>query len=325
MLSLIFDVILTKIISTIKEKIMQKKKVLVLKGGFSSERDVSLVSGKGVAKALKNCDYNVIEHDLTSIPDFIKTLENEKPDVVFNALHGNWGEDGAIQSFLDLLQIPYTHSGMEASLLGMNKQITKQICVENNIKTAAYEAMTFKEYKEKGTAVLYPYVVKPRNDGSSVGVYIVKTDEDRKKVFYEEDDREILVEKFIDGKEITVAVIDDKPIAVTELKPLTEFYDYAAKYTDGITTHVLPANIDKDAYNTAMDYALKVHKLLKCNTLSRSDFRYNPEDGVVFLEINTNPGMTPLSLVPEQAKFVGMSYEDVCKKLVENAKCRKIK
>ena len=301
------------------------KKVLVLMGGFSAERDVSLVSGKGVSQALKNCGYEVLEHDLTDVYNFMETLKTQKPDVVFNALHGNWGEDGAIQSFLDLLQIPYTHSGMEASLLGMNKQVTKQICMENYIKTAPYEAMTFKEYKEKGTSVLYPYVVKPRNDGSSVGVFIVRTDEDKKQVFYEEENREILIEKFIAGKEITVAVIDDKPIAVTELKPNTEFYDYEAKYTAGATTHILPANIDENAYKTAMNYALKIHKLLKCNTLSRSDFRYNEQDGVVFLEINTNPGMTPLSLVPEQAKYIGMSYEDVCRKLVENAKCRKIK
>lgn len=325
MLSLIFSVIITAIMFTIKEKIMQKKKVLVLMGGFSAERDVSLVSGKGVTTALKNCGYEVIEHDLTDVYKFMNILKNEKPDVVFNALHGNWGEDGAIQSFLDLLQIPYTHSGMEASLLGMNKHVTKQICLENDIKTAPYEAMTFKEYKEKGTAVLYPYVVKPRNDGSSVGVFIVRTDKDKNEVFYEDEAREILVEKFIAGKEITVAVIDDKPLAVTELQPTVGFYDYKAKYTDGATRHILPANINKDAYKTAMDYALKVHRLLKCNTLSRSDFRYNEQDGVVFLEINTNPGMTPLSLVPEQAKYIGMSYEDICKKLVENAKCRKIK
>ena len=304
---------------------MQKKKVLVLKGGFSAEREVSLVSGEGVATALKNCGYEVVEHDLTSVYNFLETLKTETPDVVFNALHGNWGEDGTIQGFLDLLQIPYTHSGMESSLLGMNKHITKQICIKNNIKTADYEAMTFHDYKEKGTFISYPYVVKPCNDGSSVGVFIVKNDEDKKNVFYEDNTREILIEKFIEGKEITVAVIDNKPIAVTELKPTNDFYDYTAKYTSGVTTHIIPADIDKDAYKTAMDYALKIHNLLKCNTLSRSDFRYNEQEGVVFLEINTNPGMTPLSLVPEQAKYVGMSYETICKKLVENATCRKIK
>lgn len=301
------------------------KKVLVLKGGFSAERDVSLVSAEGVANALRNCGYEVIEHDLISTYDFIDTLKAQKPDVVFNALHGNWGEDGAIQALLDLLQIPYTHSSMEPSLLGMNKHITKQICIENKIHTAPFEAITFKEFKEQGTTIAYPYVVKPRNDGSSVGVFIVKNDADKRQVNYDDDEREILVEKFIEGKEITVAVVDDKPLAVTELRPTRDFYDYSAKYTNGATTHIIPADIDKNAYQIAMDNALKIHKLLKCNTLSRSDFRYNEKDGVVFLEINTNPGMTPLSLVPEQAKYVGMSYEDICKKLVENAKCRKIK
>ena len=304
---------------------MQTKKVLVLKGGFSAERDVSLVSGKGVAEALRNCGFDVIEYDLTSINDFFITITTQKPDVVFNALHGNWGEDGAIQAFLDLLQVPYTHSGMESSALGMNKHITKQICTKNNIKVAKSEVMSFEQYLHHGSTLLYPYVVKPTNDGSSVGVFIVRNDNDKKKVFYADKNREILIEEFIAGKEITVAVIDDKPIAVTELKPSNEFYDYQAKYTDGATSHILPANIDKNAYKKAMEYALKIHKALKCNTVSRSDFRYNPEDGVVFLEINTNPGMTPLSLVPEQAKYVGISYEDLCKKLVENASCRKIK
>lgn len=304
---------------------MQIKKVLVLKGGFSAEREVSLVSGAGVSSALKNCGYEVVEHDLVSSYDFIDTIKNEKPDVVFNALHGNWGEDGSIQALLDLLQIPYTHSGMQASLLGMNKHLTKQICLENGIKTAHYEKTTFKEFKEKGTSLSYPYVVKPQNDGSSVGVFIVKNDEDKNHVFYEDDNRELLVEQFIEGKEITVSVLEDKSLAVTELKPNTDFYDYAAKYTNGATTHILPADIPEKAYQTAMENALKIHKLLKCNTVSRSDFRYNTKDGVVFLEINTNPGMTPLSLVPEQAKYVGISYEELCKKLVENATCRKIK
>lgn len=304
---------------------MQTKKVLVLKGGFSSERKVSLVSGSGVANALKKCGFTVIEYDLTSVDDFFATLKKEKPDVVFNALHGNWGEDGAIQAFLDLMQIPYTHSNMESSLLGMNKYITKQICKENNIKVAKSEVMSFEKYQQSGSKISYPYVVKPTNDGSSVGVFIVRNDEDKNKVFYADKNREILVEEFISGKEITVAVIDDKPIAVTELKPLNQFYDYKAKYTVGATVHILPADIEKTAYEKALEYALKIHKALKCNTVSRSDFRYNHNDGVVFLEINTNPGMTPLSLVPEQAKYVGISYEDLCKKLVENAKCRKIK
>lgn len=301
------------------------KKVLVLSGGFSAEREVSLVSGKGVAEALRTSGYQVITHDLTSASGLLKILENEKPDVVFNALHGNWGEDGAIQAFLDLMQIPYTHSNMEASLLGMNKLATKQICKQHNINTAESEALTYAEYKKNGTIIPCPYVVKPRNDGSSVGVFIVHTPEDKAQVFYENDNHEILVEKYIPGQEITVAVLDGKACAVTELKAAAEFYNYDAKYTAGMTHHILPANIPAQAAATAMAYAEKIHRLLGCNTVSRSDFRYNEQDGIVFLEINTNPGMTPLSLVPEQAKYIGVSYEQLCAKLVENAQCRKIR
>ena len=300
------------------------KKVLVLSGGFSAEREVSLISGKGVAAALRNKGYQVVEHDLQSGAELFKVLSQEKPDAVFNALHGNWGEDGEIQGFLDLLQIPYTHSGLEASLIGMNKLLCKILCAENEIKTASYQAMTYAEFKQNGTKLSYPYVVKPQNDGSSVGVFIVQNEADKAKVFYDDENHPLLVEKYIKGKEITVAVLDGKACGVTELRPQVEFYDYQAKYTDGMTHHVLPAEIPEDAAKTAMAYAESVHRLLKCNTVSRSDFRYNEEDGVVFLEVNTNPGLTPLSLVPEQAKHIGISYEDLCQKLVERARCRKI-
>ena len=300
------------------------KKVLVLSGGFSAEREVSLVSGKGVVAALRNKGYQVVEHDLQSGAELFKVLSQEKPDVVFNALHGNWGEDGEIQGFLDLLQIPYTHSGLEASLIGMNKLLCKELCAKTGVKTAPYQALTYAEFKQNGTKLSYPYVVKPQNDGSSVGVFIVRNDVDKAKVFYDGENRPLLVEKYIKGKEITVAVLDGEACGVTELRPQVEFYDYQAKYTDGMTRHVLPAEIPEDAAKTAMTYAETVHRLLKCNTVSRSDFRYNEEDGVVFLEVNTNPGLTPLSLVPEQAKHIGISYEDLCQKLVERARCRKI-
>ena len=301
------------------------KKVLVVKGGFSSEREVSLVSGFNIANALRNKGYDVVEHDLTNGYDFVNTLKDEKPDVVFNALHGNFGEDGAIQGLLDILQIPYTHSSMKASVLGMNKHLTKEIAIQNGIKTAPYEITNFKTYKAKGTKLTMPYVVKPQSEGSSVGVFVIKTPEDKQKVFYDDDNTEILIEKYIAGRELTVAVFNDSACAVTELKPETAFYDYAAKYTNGITHHILPADLPEDTYKTAMEYALKLHRLLHCNTISRCDFRYNPEDGVVFLEINTNPGMTPLSLVPEQASYIGVSYENLCATLVENATCRTIK
>ncbi len=301
------------------------KKVLVLMGGFSAERDVSLVTGKNVAQALRNRNYDVVEHDLTYGFGLVKVLETEKPDVVFNALHGNFGEDGEIQGFLDILQIPYTHSGMEASLLGMDKYLTKEICRQNGIRVPNGEKMTFREFKKRGTFLSMPYVVKPVSDGSSVGIFIVRNKEDADKVFYDSDDRQILVEEFIEGKELTCMTLGSKAHVVTELLPQNdEFYNYEAKYTDGATKHVLPAEIPEAAAATCCHYAESLHSLLGCNAISRCDFRYNEKQGVVLLEINTNPGMTALSLAPEQARYIGIDYEKLCSYLVENAKCRKI-
>lgn len=301
------------------------KKVLVVMGGFSAEREVSLVSGKGVAEALKSKGYNVVCHDLTNGFDFVDVLKKEKPDVVFNALHGNFGEDGEIQGLLDVLQVPYTHSGLKASALGMDKNLTKVVAEQNGIMIAPSEKMTFAEFKARGTTIKMPYVVKPVSDGSSVGVFIVQKQEDKEKVFYDDEQREILVEKFIAGQELTVAVLRGKALGVTEMRTKVEFYDYEAKYTDGITQHILPAEIPVGVAEKAKKYAEILHNALGCQMLSRSDFRYNEKDGVVLLEINTNPGMTSLSLVPEQAKYAGISYEEVCSELVENASCRKLK
>lgn len=301
------------------------KKVLVVKGGFSSEREVSLISGQKVAEALKRAGYSVLEHDLTDARTFIKAIDDFKPDVVFNALHGNFGEDGAIQGLLDMLQVPYTHSDMKASMIGMNKELTKEIALANKINTAPFELMTYQNFKKNGTKLKMPYVVKPASDGSSVGVFIVQSSDDLKNISYENENTTLIVEKYIAGRELTVSVIDDKPCAVTELKPKVDFYNYKAKYTNGATVHILPADLPEKVYKQALEYALNMHKLVGCNMVSRCDFRYNEKDGVVFLEINTNPGLTPLSLVPEQAKYVGISYENLCKKLVENAICRKIR
>ncbi|MBR1604890.1 MAG: D-alanine--D-alanine ligase [Alphaproteobacteria bacterium] len=295
------------------------KKVLVVMGGFSAEREVSLVTGKCAAEALEKWGYQVVTHDLQDGFRLVDVLKEEKPDVVFNALHGNFGEDGEIQGLLDILQIPYTHSGLKTSILGMDKNLTKAIAKANGVKIAKSETMTYAEFKKDNFTIKAPYVVKPVSDGSSVGVFIVAHDEDKKKVFYEDDSREIMVEKFVEGKELTVAVLDDKALGVTELRPKEGFYDYRAKYTDGMTQHVLPAEISEDIYETAKKYAEILHQALGCNTVSRCDFRYNEKDGVVLLEINTNPGLTPLSLVPEQAKYAGLSYEQLCAFLVENA------
>ena len=300
------------------------KKVLVVMGGFSAEREVSLVTGRGVCKALRQEGYEVIAHDLTDSREFIRLLTDAKPDVVFNALHGNWGEDGEIQGVLDMLQIPYTHSGLKASAVGMDKDITRLVCQSVGIKVPQGEKKTYRQFCEFGTDIAMPYVLKPVSDGSSVGVYIVRTAADLTKVHYDNPDREILIEKYIGGQDLTVTVLNGKALTVTEILPQNEFYDYEAKYTDGITRHVLPAPIPEAAFQTALRYAEKLHKALGCNIVSRSDMRYNEQDGVVMLEINTNPGMTPLSLVPEQFKYCGGSYGEFCELLVEGAACRKI-
>ena len=302
---------------------MMFKKVLVLTGGFSAEREVSLSSGNDIVCALQKKGYEVLAHDLTDVWKFIDVLKNEKPDVVFNGLYGNWGEDGEIQGLLDLLQIPYTHSGLKTSALGMDKSLTKMVAQECGIRIAPSQKMTVRDFIEKGTNIPFPFVVKPVCDGSSVGVFIVENSEDLKKVNYNDLDREILVEKFISGQELTVMCLEGKAHVVTELRASKNFYDYKAKYTNGITQHILPAEIPSSVADECKTYAEKLHRALGCNMVSRIDLRYNPKDGVVLLEINTNPGMTSLSLVPEQAKYAGISYEDLCAKLVENAKCRK--
>ncbi|MBS4773244.1 MAG: D-alanine--D-alanine ligase [Proteobacteria bacterium] len=300
------------------------KKVLVLMGGLSAEREVSLSSGQDICNALESKGYHVVAHDFTDVWKLIDVLKKEKPDVVFNGLYGNWGEDGEIQGMLDLMQIPYTHSGLKASAIGMDKYITKMVAKSCGIRVAPSQKMKARNFFENGTVISMPFVVKPVCDGSSVGVFIVNNQEDLLKVKYKDLDREILVEKYIPGQELTVMCLEDKAYVVTELKASDEFYDYKAKYTDGVTQHILPAEVPYEVSEICKAYAEKLHQRLGCNTVSRVDLRYNPEDGVVLLEINTNPGMTALSLVPEQAKYAGISYEELCAKLVENASCRKI-
>ena len=293
-------------------------------GGFSAEREVSLSSGGDIAAALKSKGYDVVLYDLQNTWDFIDVLQKEKPDVVFNGLYGNWGEDGTVQGMLDLLQIPYTHSGVKTSVIGMDKYLTKQIARSQGIKTAADEKTTARKLAAQGTVISLPYVVKPVADGSSVGVFIVKTPEEAREIRYDDPDREILIEKYIPGRELTVMCLEGRAYAVTELRAAGGFYNYKAKYTDGVTQHVLPAEIPDEVAATCKEYAEKIHRALGCRMVSRSDFRWNETDGVVFLEINTNPGMTKLSLVPEQAKYAGIDYATLCAKLVENAECRKI-
>jgi len=293
-------------------------------GGFSAEKEVSITSGKGIETALKKLGYEVISHILVDSNKLIEIIKKEKPDVVFNALHGNWGEDGEIQGLLDMMQIPYTHSGLKASAIGMDKNITKLVCNSIGIKVPEGEKMTFADFCQFGTSVDYPYVIKPVSDGSSVGVYIIRSAADLEKVDFSDINTEILIEKYIEGQELTVAVLQGKALTVTEMCPKKGFYDYHAKYTDGATMHIIPAKIPQNVFDNAKQLAEKLHKELGCKTVSRSDFRYNKKDGLVLLEINTAPGMTPLSLVPEQYAHTGGTYEKLCQILVEEASCRKI-
>lgn len=299
------------------------KKILLVYGGFSAEREVSLSSKDDISAALKSKGHVVIEHCLNDVPAFLQVLNTEKPDVVYNGLYGNWGEDGEIQGLLDMLQIPYTHSGLKASALGMDKSVTRLIAACNGVKTADGEKTTFAQYRKHGTKIPLPYVIKPVCDGSSVGVHIVRTPEEISAVTYADENAEILIERYIAGQELTCMCLNGKSAVVTELRAKNEFYDYQAKYTGGATRHILPAEIPAEATAVCCRYAETMHKALGCSTVSRCDFRYNEKDGVVFLEINTAPGMTSLSLVPEQAKYLGISYADLCDMLVQHASCRK--
>jgi D-alanine-D-alanine ligase len=300
--------------------------VVVLKGGWSSEREVSLTSGAGVAEALRDRGWsNVTELDMER--DVATRLAELKPDVVFNALHGTPGEDGTVQGMLDLMQVPYTHSGLETSVIAIDKELTKMVLVPHGIRMPAGKIVESESvYRED--PLERPYVLKPVNEGSSVGVAIVTPDgnygnpigRDVPGPWHEFD--ELLAEPFVRGRELTVAVLNDEALAVTELKPKAGFYDYAAKYTDGLTEHVCPAAVPDDIAQTMLDMAAKAHRLLGCRGASRSDFRWDDErgqDGIFLLEVNTQPGMTPLSLVPEQAKVRGISYGELVERLIEDA------
>ena len=299
--------------------------VAVLMGGWSNERPVSLMSGNGVADALEKQGYKVSRVDMDR--NVAQVLAGLRPDVVFNALHGVPGEDGTVQGMLDLMQIPYTHSGMVTSVIAIDKELTKQRLVPAGIPMPK-GTIVESESLYAGDPLPRPYVLKPVNEGSSVGVAIVKADSnygspisrDARGPWQEFDT--LLAEPFIKGRELTVAVLGGKPLCVTELKPKSGFYDFDAKYTDGLTEHICPAEIPKDIEAYMMELAQRAHELLGCKGASRTDFRWDDElgrDGVFVLETNTQPGMTPLSLVPEQAKQMGISYEQLVDILVKEA------
>jgi D-alanine-D-alanine ligase len=300
--------------------------IVVLMGGWSSEREVSLMSGKGIVAALQERGFtNVTPVDMGR--NVAQVLAGIRPDVVFNALHGTPGEDGTIQGLLDLMQIPYTHSGLETSVIAIDKELTKMVLVPHGIRMPKGKVVESRSLYE-GDPMARPYVLKPVNEGSSVGVAII-TDEgnhghpisSKAEGPWLHFDR-LLAEPFIRGRELTVAVLGDEALCVTELKPVQGFYDYDAKYTDGLTEHVCPAEVPANVAQEMMDMALAAHRLLGCRGASRSDFRWDDtqgEAGVYLLEVNTQPGMTPLSLVPEQARQKGISYGELVERIIAEA------
>ncbi len=297
------------------------KNVAILMGGWSAEREVSLVSGAAVSISLKKAGFQVTLIDVQRDMGALLTQLYPKPDAVFNALHGRFGEDGCVQGLLDILNIPYTHSGLLASAIAMDKPMSKRLFANAGIPVAEHKIVSRAEVLA-GDIMARPYVIKPTNEGSSVGVNII-LDGDNETPFEEDAwpyGEEVMVEAFITGRELTVSVMGDRPLAVTEITTNHGFYDYSAKYEDGESIHVLPAEIDKAVYDEAMRLAVIAHETLGCRGISRADFRYDGKT-LYILEVNTQPGMTPTSLVPEQAAHVGVSFEDLVTWMVENAEC----
>jgi len=300
--------------------------IVVLMGGWSAEREVSLMSGRGVAEALRGNGWTRVT-ELEMERDVAQRLAELKPDVVFNALHGTPGEDGSVQGMMDLMGLKYTHSGLETSVITIDKELTKLVLVPHGIRMPEGRIVE-SESLFREDPIARPYVVKPVNEGSSVGVAIVTDDGNCGSPIgravegpWHHFDR-LLAEPFIRGRELTVAILGDQALGVTELKPVAGFYDYDAKYTEGLTEHVCPAEIPDEIARSMMDMALKAHRLLGCRGASRSDFRWDDERGeagVHLLEVNTQPGMTPLSLVPEQAKQRGISYAGLVETLIAEA------
>ncbi|MFN4134547.1 MAG: D-alanine--D-alanine ligase [Novosphingobium sp.] len=299
--------------------------VAVLMGGWSSERPVSLMSGEGVAKALEARGHEVTRIDMGR--DVAQKLAEARPDVVFNALHGSPGEDGSIQGLMDIMGLVYTHSGLATSVIAIDKELTKQALVPHGIPMPGGRVVKVADLY-RADPLPRPYVLKPVNEGSSVGVAIVTADgnfgnpisPDARGPWQEFD--ELLAEPFIRGRELTTAVLGDRALLVTELRPKSGFYDFDAKYTDGMTDHICPAEIPAEITEACRQIALRAHQLLGCKGTSRSDFRWDDEQGVeglFLLEVNTQPGMTPLSLVPEQARALGMDYPDLVEAIIAEA------
>lgn len=301
---------------------MGGKKVAVLMGGWSEEREVSLSSAKGIIQALHTLGHEVVPIDVTRDIQALITALTPKPDVVFNILHGTGGEDGVIQGILEALEIPYTFSGVTTSAIAMNKVLSHKIFESVGLKMPDWKVVTPQELALSHPFPM-PFVLKPIAEGSSKGVYIIHQESDLPDVDSTwEKGQKILAEKYIPGREIQVAVMGDKALGAIEICPKEGFYDYVAKYTDGKADHIMPAPLSKDAYERVLAAALLAHQALECRGVTRCDFRYDEErDEFYLLEINTQPGMTPLSLVPEIAAHCGIPFPELIQWIVDAAQC----
>ncbi len=302
-------------------------RVAVLYGGISAEREVSLSSGRQCIAALREAGFEVRPIDVGADLGAVIAALSPKPDAVFNALHGRFGEDGAIQGVLDWLGIPYTHSGVRASALAMDKIAARAIFAAAGLPVAR-GVLARVAALEAADPMPRPYVVKPANEGSSVGVHIVRDGDNRRAEIARSwpFGDSALVEEYIPGRELTVGVMGDRALAVTEIVAGHSFYDYESKYADGGSRHVIPARIDAVTYDRAMEVAVAAHRALGCRGATRADFRYDDTartpGRLVLLEVNTQPGLTPTSLLPEQAAHLGMSFPRLCAWMVEHATCR---
>ena len=303
-----------------------KKKILIVSGGISKERLISLDTGKQVAKELKKNNYSV----KISEPNFelTKTISSFKPNIIFNALHGQFGEDGYIQTILESEKIPYTHSGVISSAIAMDKVLSKKIFIKNKILTPKFLLYSFNKTKKDLVRLIekklkFPVVIKPINEGSSVNVFICNKKNIFKRLKNLEIYKKIIIEEFIPGREIQAAIIGKKKLGAIELKPKRKFYDYQAKYNPKAKTeHIIPIDLSQKKYNDLMNISMKVHNLIGCRGVTRSDFKYN-KDKFYLLEINTQPGMTKLSLVPEIAAFYGISFSKLIELILKDASTNK--
>ncbi len=303
-----------------------KKKILVISGGISKERAISIDTGRQVAQELLKNGYKVkiVEPNY----ELLKQIKLFKPNIIFNALHGQFGEDGYIQTILETTGIPYTHSGVISSAIAMDKELSKKIFIQNNILTPKYFAYTFNKSKSDLLKIInkklrFPVVIKPINEGSSVNVYICNKSNIFKKIKILRNYKKIIIEEFVPGREIQAAIIGKKKLGAIELKPKRKFYDYQAKYNSNAKTqHIIPVDLSKKDYKKIMDIAFKAHKLIGCKGVTRSDFKFY-KNRFYLLEINTQPGMTNLSLVPEIANYYGINFIKLINLILKDAKSKK--